>query len=138
MILANLILSSMLTCLIWLIQILHYPSFRFVNQDHFTAFEAFHTRSISYIVMPLMLAELGTSIYLLIQNPRNSYFYVTLGMVVLIWLSTFLFSIPCHNILSRGHDSATIDKLILTNWPRTVLWTSKLLLSLYIFKGVKI
>lgn len=133
MILVNLVLTSMLTCLIWLIQILHYPSFRYVSHEAFTSFEAFHTRSISYIVMPLMLAELGTSIYLFVFNPKSYLFGICLLIVVLIWASTFLFSIPCHNILSQRHDSAIIEKLISTNWFRTILWTSKFLI---LIKGV--
>jgi hypothetical protein len=136
MIIANLVITSMLTCLIWIIQILHYPSFKFVRESSFTSFEAFHTKSISLIVMPLMIAELLTISLLILKNPQSLILISSLVMVVLIWLSTFYFSIPCHNILSQKHDIQTIEKLIMTNWPRTILWSSKFILAICLTKGV--
>ena len=136
MIILNLILSSMLTCLIWIVQILHYPSFKFVDKNHFVEFEAFHTKSISFIVLPLMLLEITVSSLLLYQNPRS---VLTLGSCLLlafIWGTTFLVSVPCHNILSTGFDLTTIEKLVSTNWIRTISWSMKMILSIYLYIGV--
>ena len=136
MITLNLILSSMLTCLIWIVQILHYPSFMFVDKNHFAAFEAFHTKSISFIVLPLMLLEITVSSMLFYQNPRS---FFTLGSCLLlafIWGTTFLVSVPCHNILSTGFDQITIEKLISTNWIRTISWSMKMILSIFLYIGV--
>ena len=36
-------------------------------------------------------------------------------------------SVPCHNALSRGKDETVIRRLVITNWPRTFLWTGKAL-----------
>lgn len=135
-ILINLITSSMLMCLIWLVQILHYPSFRFIDQANFAFFESFHTRSISFIVMPLMLIELFTSGYLFFKSPQNLLLSISFLSVILIWISTFYFSIPCHQKLSLGYDRQVIEKLISTNWPRTILWSLKFLLSVLLIKGV--
>ena len=113
------IISTALLVLIWIIQILHYPSFLFVDQTRFSHFEQFHTKRITYIVLPLMIAELG----LVIFHFRPLVF----GIVSLIWLSTFFLQVPCHEKLKRGFDEKVIRKLILTNWIRTLLWTIKFL-----------
>jgi hypothetical protein len=118
----ELITSAGLFVLIWIIQILHYPSFLYVDRENFPQFEAFHTSRISMIVIPLMLAEAilaFTEIKPLI-----------IIIVVLIWLSTFFIQVPCHNQLQLGFDEATIKRLITTNWIRTFLWSLKLFLLL--------
>ena len=122
----ELLISSGLFILIWIIQYLHYPSFLFVDQKVFPEFEAFHTRRISVIVIPLMISEL----ILLIFNPRP----ILVVTVSLIWLSTFLLQVPCHNRLKHGYDERIIKKLIQTNWIRTMLWTLKFLYLLGVQK----
>jgi hypothetical protein len=114
----ELLITSALVVLIWIIQILHYPSFLFVDHEKFAAFEAFHTSRISLIVIPLMLTEVGVAL----ANPRP----VIIGIIVLIWLSTFFLQVPCHDILRSGFDEKTVQRLISTNWIRTVLWSIKL------------
>jgi hypothetical protein len=41
-------------------------------------------------------------------------------------MSTFLVSVPLHNLLQKERNSKIIERLILTNWPRTILWTLRL------------
>lgn len=113
----ELMVSSGLLILIWLIQILHYPAFHYVDRTTFPQFAKFHSSRISMIVIPLMFLELGLAIY----NPR----VLILTLVTGIWLSTFLLQVPCHNKLSVGHDPRIVDRLISTNWIRTVLWSLK-------------
>ena len=60
----NVISAFLLTGVIWTIQLVHYPSFHFIDKLSFTNFHNFHERRISIIVMPLMLIELITSIAL--------------------------------------------------------------------------
>lgn len=115
-------LTAGLCVLIWIIQVLHYPSFRFIAKEQFIQFEEFHTRRISYIVIPLMLLE----IIFLFLNFRLLLFFI----VGLIWLSTFLLQVPCHRKLSKGFDLNVIEKLIMTNWTRTSLWSLKLVILL--------
>jgi hypothetical protein len=56
---------------------------------------------------------------------------------VLIWSSTLFLSIPYHNILSAGFSSEAAQKLVLTNWPRTVLWSVRSgLLAFYFQKTI--
>jgi hypothetical protein len=136
MITINLILSSMLAMLIWIIQVVHYPSFRFVDEKLFSSFHSFHSRSISYLVMPLLILELIVTATLVSKLPTNLLVLASSFLAAGIWFITFFVSVPCHNILSKTHDSKTIEKLIKTNWIRTLLWTSKMVLAVYLYLEV--
>lgn len=121
-----------MTGLIWPIQVLHYPSFRYVEDNKFKEFELFHTRSISYIVMPIMLLELFSGLYLVYLMKTNLYM-VNVIFNVTIFITTFFLSVPRHQKLqSIGKDAKTINSLILTNWPRTFLWSFRSVLLLYL------
>lgn len=136
MITLNLIISSMLATLIWVIQVVHYPSFRFVDESRFSSFHSFHSKSISYLVMPLMILELIVTATLVFKSPANLFILTSSLMLAFIWLSTFLLSVPCHNLLRQKHDPKIIEKLIKTNWIRTILWTTKMILAVYLYLEV--
>ena len=61
-----------MTGLIFYVQIVHYPSFSFVSEKRFRDFHHFHVRRTSYVVMPVMLAELVTGALLLWFSPASS------------------------------------------------------------------
>ena len=124
----NVISAFLLTGVIWTIQIVHYPSFRYIDKLSFTNFHNFHERRISIIVMPLMLIELITSIALYIHNMWSIIFALNLLIVGLIWYSTFFVQVPIHSILSAKKDKNLIEKLVNTNWIRTFLWSIRMLL----------
>ena len=123
--------TLMLTGLIWVIQLVHYPSFRFVDESRFADFHRFHTFSISLIVIPLMLTELATgSCRLLIcmdpsfSDPltvwgERAAFAALLG----VWVSTFLIQVPLHERLALSRDPQLIEALVQSNWIRTGLWS---------------
>jgi hypothetical protein len=125
MLYANLAVSWALLALIWLVQLVHYPGFRFVDPELFRAFHAHHTASITWIVMPLMLAELGLAAVWAWQTRGATATLAPLLLVLALWASTFLVQVPLHHQLAAGRDSAVIEALIRTNWWRTVLWTCK-------------
>lgn len=117
--------------LIWLIQLVHYPAYYYIDKSQFISYQKFHTHSITFLVGPLMIAEIATAIHLLITMP-NLGFTVNLLSIGLIWLSTFFLSVPAHNQLGLGHSEKMIRKLILTNWIRTLIWSLRSLSWLWI------
>ena len=126
--LLNLVLSFIAVGLIWTIQLVHYPSMKFIPKERFVEYHNFHSMRISILAMPLMLAELVTSLMLFYQNFNNAIqtiFLSNLIIVVLIWLSTFLIQVPLHNALSKEKNTKKLSKLICTNWIRTILWTCR-------------
>lgn len=132
----NLIISWMLVCLIWLIQLVHYPTFSFIHADDFHAFHQHHTSSIVWMVIPLMLGELGLSFYLAYASGWEMPYLIPFIIVILLWLSTFLIQIPIHDSLSNGKDLEQIRRLVNTNWIRTFLWTLKGVWVAYFFLRV--
>lgn len=120
MLILHILSCFLLTGLIWTVQLVHYPSFYFTI-DKMKEFHLFHTTRISLLVIPMMLTELGTALYLTWLTPTA--FAWNLCGIGLIWVSTFFLSVPIHNQLSIKQNADLIKRLILTNWPRTLLWT---------------
>lgn len=113
--------------LIWTIQLLQYPLFAHVGEAGFAAYHARHSRSITFLVGPLMLVELVTAVALVARPTGVSPLvtWVGLGLVVVIWGATALVSVPIHARLGAGFDRAEIARLVATNWIRTVAWTAR-------------
>ncbi len=140
----NLILFHTLCCLlltglIWTIQLVHYPSFKFIKPSAFKDFSSFHGARISIIVMPLMCIELLSSFLITYQNIYNeapsAILILNLIGVMLTWGSTFLLSVPIHTELHKnGYNLKKIRLLILTNWPRTILWTVRSIALIWLLK----
>lgn len=125
-----------LTGLIWVVQLVHYPSFAFVEPSQFQAFTKFHGARISIIVLPLMCLELLTAFLLMygqLEVPQFSkLFIINFFGVLLIWASTFLLSVPIHAKLESGFDLNQIKFLVMTNWPRTIFWSLRSMLLLWV------
>ncbi|CAH1001924.1 hypothetical protein LEM8419_02838 [Neolewinella maritima] len=121
--LATLGTSWALFGLIWTIQLVHYPSFHFVPE--FSDFHPHHTRSITLIVAPLMVAELAVSAWMAYRTDFQLFWVIALLVVLVIWGITFFQAIPLHELLATQREDSTIDALVRVNWPRTLLWTLK-------------
>ena len=127
--LGHLIFTSIMTGVIWVIQIVHYPSFHFIEKELYTAFQKFHMNKISIIVIPIMLAELITGMMLFLDKSSKSPFLtISIIILVLIWLITGVFFSKAHNELIAGYQELVVNQLVAMNWIRTLLWTLRLLL----------
>lgn len=124
--LTHLAATLFLVGLIWVVQVVHYPLFAQVGDEQFHGYWRGHTRLITWLVAPSMLAEAGTAVLLFAARPPGLSLLVLViafGLLVLNWLSTWLVQIPCHERLGRRFDPATLRRLVLTNWVRTAAWT---------------
>lgn len=111
-----------------MVQLVHYPSFLFVDVLNFKKFHTFHSNRISWIVAPVMLLELLTAYFLVYYDSRNFLNWISLALIVLIFALTAFVSVPQHNKLSYSHDEAVIRQLIASNWYRTALWSVRFVL----------
>ncbi|GAB4408382.1 MAG: hypothetical protein OHK0053_35110 [Microscillaceae bacterium] len=141
LLLGNLLVAAYLTGLIWTIQVLHYPSFAKFGPTAFADFHTFHTARITLIVALPMVLELALAFMLWLWSPLPENILapwlslVLLGLVGLIWMSTFFWAIPLHNRLEQGFDLGIIQQLVAMNWIRTLAWTLRLgLLSLVLIR----
>ena len=111
--------------LIWTIQMVHYPLFAQVGPEHFVAYHRRHTREITLVVGPLMLAELVTAALLVLEGNRDPWLLASLPLLALIWISTGFVQIPLHNTLTAGFDAHAHRRLVTTNWWRTAAWSAR-------------
>jgi MFS family permease len=134
-ILIHLVATLLMTGLIWFVQIVHYPLLANVGVDGFVKYEQLHKRKTTWAVAPLMCAEALTAFALLfISDLLEHRGLLITGIVLLgiIWLSTALLQVPCHQQLSRGHDDYIVRRLVRTNWIRTTTWTLRALIAVSI------
>ncbi len=117
-----------MTGLIWLIQLVHYPSFEFVDKNQFSYFHEFHSKKITFIVAPVMFIELVTA-FLLCFTPEKI-FVGNFILVIILWALTGLVSVPIHNRLAAKYDLKNIKLLVSTNWFRTIIWNFRSILIL--------
>jgi hypothetical protein len=109
--------------LIWTIQLVHYPLFAQVGADAFQTYHQRHTRQITWVVAPLMLAELATAAGLILAGARDPWLLASLLPLAFNWLSTWRVQIPLHQQLSTGFDAPAHHRLVATNLWRTSAWT---------------
>lgn len=113
---------------IWMVQLLQYPMLeqhsalapRIAAEDH--------QRRISWIVGPLMAAEGVTALMLLVRRPETMSTlsaWAAASLLGVALLSTIALQVPLHTRLAQGHDAEAAQKLISTNWIRTVAWTAR-------------
>lgn len=134
----SLLVNFGLLVLIWIIQLIIYPSFIYYNLENLVAWHRKYTTLIGYIVSPLMLLQLGIAIYQT-NIEANSYHLISLVIISVIWISTILQFVPIHRNISKGRLSDKMLKsLVKKNWLRTFLWTILFLFSLayYSFFGL--
>lgn len=112
--------------LIWFVQVVHYPLFAAVGEDKFVAYEDHHQRLTTWVVGPGMLIELVTGVLLALAAAYGrsaTILWASMGLLAVIWLSTALIQIPYHRQLSSGFDASAHQRLVRSNWLRTVAWT---------------
>ena len=127
----NLLSTSVMVGVIWVIQLLHYPSFHFINDQKYIEFQHFHMQRISFIVIPVMLIELASALSLAYFF-RFSLTIILLALLLGIWAITFIFFTNMHQKLTNGYDPIIVDKLVKINWSRTALWSLRLAILLSI------
>lgn len=132
--LAHLFATIFMTELIWMVQMVHYPLMDGVGEAFFLDYEARHTQTITWIVLPMMMLEIATG-GLLLLFPTNiplPALWIAFAMLLLIWLSTFALQVPLHNKLSQSFDATAHQQLVQTNWIRTFFWTLRSAILLWL------
>lgn len=113
-----------LVVLIWLVQLVVYPSFgRFARAD-LLRWHPVYTRRVSFVVLPLMVAQLGLALVELGGEPIVGAWW-SAAFVAVAWVVTFAWSVGCHRRIAEGRDTPrAIASLLRSNAVRTVAWTA--------------
>jgi len=94
-----------------------------VAPERLVKWHAQYTQRMGYIVMPLMFGQLGLSV-LAVWQVGCGLGWLDLLLVLSCWGLTFGFSVPLHQQIAAGESHPKVlQRLVLTNWPRTLVWT---------------
>jgi len=115
--------DSGLFVLIWLVQVIIYPSFLHVDREKLNYWHQVYTRKILYFVAPLMFIQTGV---IALQFLFNPFIFLLDGLLLaMVWINTFFIAIPIHNAIDREERiDANILKLLQVNRWRAWLWTA--------------
>jgi mRNA-degrading endonuclease toxin of MazEF toxin-antitoxin module len=104
----------------WLILLCTYPDFACWRPEGFAVHHEAYTRRVGWVVGPLLLAQLAGHAWLAVVAGHGP----ELGLVVVCWVLTGAWSVPCHRRLQQeGPASPALADLIRSHRWRTVLWT---------------
>lgn len=119
--LVQVMVDSGLFVLIWLVQLIIYPSFQYTQDRDFVGWHRRYAAMISLFVVPLMFLQLGVEAAAYIgQDVR----WLRILVLIIVWGATFALSVPCHSRLQNyGKNIAVIRRLVRTNWIRTLGWS---------------
>ena len=108
---------------LWLVQLVIYPSFLRVEPSELIAWHKAYTFRVSFVILPLMLGQLVIAILSVWEDP-SILEWVAFTFVLVCWILTFFVSVPLHRKIEQNDTTReTRQKLIATNWPRTILWS---------------
>ncbi len=128
----QIVCNSYLVSLVFMTQFITYPTFLHIDKDKFSEYHRKYVNNISFIVAPVMLIELLT-LSLIAYFSSEFLIIKSLFLLLVIWLTTFFIMIPSHNRISKSFNIKEIKSLINYNWIRTILWSFKLLVIIFLF-----
>jgi hypothetical protein len=132
---AQLFATLYMTGLIWFVQLVHYPLLADVPRVAFPTFERTHQARTLWAVGPMMLVELVTALAMLAARPAGVPVWVPIAGLVLLAIvdgSTAFYFGPLHGRLADGFDELLHRDLVRWNWLRTVGWTARGVLLLWV------
>lgn len=134
----QLIITWIMTGIMWFSQIIHYPLYMKIREG-FIEYERSYIRRSAILLGPLILIEALTAIILIGMAKEGILIKlagVNLILLILIWLSTFLFQTTQHQKLSIRFSKKILQGLIHFNWVRTILWTAKGVVMFFFLKSL--
>ncbi|MGC1515926.1 MAG: hypothetical protein WA810_10155 [Maribacter sp.] len=127
----RLITDAGLLVLIWMVQLIAYPSFSYFKVENLYLWHETYMKRIAFIVIPLMFGQLITGGFQLFDH-QDFYTVSSILLIALVWLSTFSQFVPLHtNISEKRNVEESIQQLRSKNWLRTILWTLLFMFTVY-------
>lgn len=131
--LLSFLFDAAMLVLIWMVQLVVYPSFAFFHLEGLKDWHQRYTGNISRIVVPLMIGQLLVGIYGAFSFP-SVVGLIKLAMIFGVWGLTFTIFVPLHNAISGANKNETqliCQNLVKKNWSRTFAWTIIFVLGIF-------
>lgn len=115
--------------LIWMVQLVVYPSFIYYQKKDLMNWHLPYTQRVTFVVAPIMFTQTGIIAYQTWTdfNVINSFSAL---ICLSLWLLTFLEAVPLHHKIDLGNEvELSAQKLVQINKKRTLLWTLLFLIS---------
>lgn len=127
--LLGLLIDFGLVVLIWMVQLIVYPSFLEYTKNDLLRWHHMYTQRLAIIVIPLMLGQLSFNVYQLFSQ-QTAYTITSFLAVSFLWVITLFVFAPMHQKIANGTwDKEFLCSLVKRNWIRTLVWTALFLLS---------
>jgi acyl-CoA synthetase (AMP-forming)/AMP-acid ligase II len=125
LLLVHLTATAALAGLVWVVQLVVYPSFRLVGGGPaWPAFHAAHARAIALAVGPPWAVQGGTVAALLVRDGPTPLLLLTGALALATVVVTVAVSVPLHTRLGHAYDDGAARRLVTTNWLRTAAWSA--------------
>ncbi len=119
----SLLIDFGMLVLIWMVQLLIYPGFKYFERRQLIIWHTKYTRNMTYIVMPLMLGQLLLHSYQTYLDVSAAQL-IALFLVLINWTLTFTIFVPLHQKISNNRfENTDLQQLERLNWWRTIIWT---------------
>jgi hypothetical protein len=119
----SLLIDAGLMVLIWLVQLVIYPSFTYYQPKDLLKWHQKYTTRLAFVVIPLMFSQLILAIVAVFYQ-LNTVSSCSLGIVMVLWVFTFTSFAPLHHKISEGNTNQSLLQLLIRrNWIRTFLWS---------------
>jgi len=123
---ANTAATLFMVGLIWFVQRVHYPLLSHVGVDQQISVGAEHQRRTGQVVgLPMAIEGVSTLVLLVARPDQVTWWLPSIGAILLaISLGSTLFlSVPLHEKMVSRPSADIGEKLVGTNWPRTISWS---------------
>ena len=123
--------TLLMTGLDWFVHAVHYPIFAraaLAGDEHYRAFQREHLRRTGPLIPPIMLAELGCTIAVLLfaDPPFDRWLaWAGAGLLAVVWGATFAGAVPMHHRLEKGFDANAHRWLMRFDLVRAIAWTAR-------------
>lgn len=125
---AHAAVSLSLAAVMWMVQLVVYPAFRWIDATRFALWHRGYTAAVTWVVAPLILLQTGgVAVRLWLRRDPGLLWSLEAACTAVAWAVTVFVSVPLHDRL-QGHTAheerlLCMERLVRTNWLRTLAWS---------------
>ena len=132
----RLLIDAGFVVLIWAVQLVIYPSFKFYSKANLFQWHRLYTKRVTVIVLPLMGSQILLGFIHLLQV-QNTYTISSFVIILALWVITFTVFVPLHQSIDIGKPVENVClKLEKRNWIRTLLWSLLFIFSIFNYLSI--